>query len=196
MRLFTAALMLSVFSAAPALAQDESDTAFTGPSVTLIGGIEAAQWYGDAEAAGIYGGQLGYDWQSNGIVFGVEGEVSGGTSKNCTTIFRGVGAADEGCVKPGRDLYAGGRIGTVLGETALLYAKAGYSNVHETFELRDRASGSLRSSASGTIGGYRVGIGIEKRLGQTFLLRTEYRYSNYEGDYSRHQAVIGLGLRF
>ena len=196
MRRFTAALMLSVFGAAPAFAQDESDTAFAGPSVTLIGGIEAAQWYGDAKAAGIYGGQLGYDWQSNGIVFGIEGEATGGTGEHCTTIYYTAGGADRSCVKPGRDLYAGGRIGTVLGETTLLYAKAGYSNVHETVELRDRATGSIRSSAGGTIGGYRVGIGIEKRLGQTFLLKTEYRYSNYAGDYTRHQAVVGLGLRF
>jgi len=196
MRPFFAALMLSVLGAAPAFAQDESDTAFAGPSVTLIGGIEAAQWFGDAQAAAVYGGQLGYDWQSGGLVLGIEGEVSGGTSRNCTTIHYVAGGADRSCVEPGRDLYVGGRVGKVLGDTTLLYAKAGYSNVHQAFELRDQGTGSLRSSASDTIGGYRVGIGIEKQLGQIFLLKTEYRYSNYEGDYSRHQAVVGLGLRF
>ena len=196
MRRFIAAVTLSVLAAAPALAQENGDAAFAGLSVTAIGGIEADQSYGDAKAAGIYGGQLGYDWQSNGIVFGVEGEASDGTGEHCTTISYATGGADRSCAMSDRDLYAGGRIGTLLGETTLLYAKAGYSNVHQSFELRDVATGSLRSSAEGAIEGYRVGVGIEKRLGETFVLKTEYRYANYEGSHSRHQAVIGLGLRF
>jgi outer membrane immunogenic protein len=28
------------------------------------------------------------------------------------------------------------------------------------------------------------------------FVRAEYRYSNYENDFSRHQGVIGLGVRF
>lgn len=196
MRRFTAALMLSVLGAAPALAQEKSDAAFAGPSVTAIGGIEADQEYGDVEAAAVYGGQIGYDWQSESIVFGIEGEASGGTGEHCVTINYTAGGARRSCDKTGRDLYVGGRIGTVLGETTLLYAKVGYSNLRRSYETRDDMTGSLQSSFGETFGGVRVGVGIEKRLGETFLLKTEYRYANYEGSYSRHQAVIGLGLRF
>lgn len=190
MRLFTAAVMLSVLGAASALAQDASKDSFEGLSATLIGGVEAGQGYGDTQPAGVYGGQLGYDWQSDRLVLGIEGEVSGVTAKNCWTIYRNPGSAERFCVETGRDLYIGGRIGTTLGDTTLLYAKAGYSNIRQTYEIDDKAV------ATENVDGFRVGIGIEKRLGKNFLLKSEYRYSNYEGDYSRHQAVVGLGFRF
>lgn len=190
MRLFTAAILLSVLGAAPVLAQDASKDSFDGLSATLIGGIEGGQWYGDTQPAGVYGGQLGYDWQSDRLVLGIEGEVSGVTAKNCWTIYRSPSSAELSCIETGRDLYIGGRIGTTLGDTALLYAKAGYSNVRQTLEVQEKPI------ASDNVDGFRVGIGIEKRLGKNFLLKSEYRYSNYEHDYSRHQAVIGIGLRF
>jgi outer membrane immunogenic protein len=195
MRLFAAAIVLSAFCAAPALAQDKP---FEGPSVTAIGGIDVSQPYGDAKVGALYGGQFGYDWQSDDTVFGLEGEVGGTTARNCITIYHPAGAGDRSCEKPGRDLYIGGRVGRVLGDSTLLYAKAGYTNLRQTVDYRDGATGSTNPAYSGsaTSSGFRLGGGIEKRLGSNLTLKSEYRYSNYEGAYSRHQAVAGLGFRF
>jgi hypothetical protein len=89
-----------------------------------------------AEVGALYGGQLGYDWQSNNIVYGIEGEVIGATAKHCDTIHYRTGATDRSCVRHDRDFYVGGRIGAVLEETTLLYAKAGYTNAHDIFDYR------------------------------------------------------------
>jgi outer membrane immunogenic protein len=181
--------MLSALAAVPALAQDKP---FQGPSVTVIGGVDVGQSFDQAKAGVLYGGQLGYDWQSNNIVFGIEGEVTGATTKKCTSS----GGTISACQKADRDLYIGGRIGTVVGESTLLYAKAGYANGRQVFEIRDSATPSNNYSNGGTSDGIRVGAGIEKRIGKNLTAKTEYRYSNYGGDYSRHQGVVGLGFRF
>lgn len=195
MRLFAATLVLSALGVAPALAQGASDKPFEGSSVTAIGGIEASQVFGDAEIGALYGGQLGYDWQANNIVYGVEGEATGATARHCDTIHFGA-ATDQYCVKRDRDFYVGGRIGAVVGDSTLLYAKAGYANAHNIYDYRAGGTGSSSYSGSSTADGFRVGVGVEKRLGRSLTLKTEYRYSNYTGVYSRHQAVAGLGFRF
>jgi len=193
MRPFAAALMLSAFVAAPALAQDKP---FEGPSLTVIGGVDVSQSFGDAKVGALYGAQLGYDWQSNTMVFGLEGEVNGSTGRNCTAIHHSASPDDRYCDKPGRDLYLGGRIGTMLEESTLLYAKGGYTNLRRTFDYVAGGTGTASYSGGGTTDGFRVGAGIEKRLASSLTLKAEYRYSNYEGGYSRHQAVVGLGIRF
>ncbi|MFA6112568.1 MAG: outer membrane beta-barrel protein [Sphingomonas sp.] len=193
MRLFAAAITLSGFVAGPALAQDKP---FEGASVTVIGGVEVSQSFGDAKVGALYGGQLGYDWQSDHIVFGLEGEVTGATATDCTTYYYPGGANARSCEKPGRDLYVGGRVGTVLGESTLLYAKGGYTNLRRAFDYTSGGSGPASYSGSGTTDGFRVGLGVEKRLESGLTLKTEYRYSNHEGPYSSHQAVVGLGYRF
>ena len=197
MRLFAAAFMLFACWDGPALAQETHDKSFQGPSVTAIGGVDIGQWYDGAQAGALYGGQLGYDWQSNGLLLGVEGEAAAGpTPRHCITIYQVNGADDRACVKPKHDLYVGGRIGAVLGESTLFYAKAGYTNARQIFDYRAGGSGSPSYVGSGTTNGFRLGAGVEKHLGEKMSLKTEYRYSNYEGSYSRHQAVIGLGFRF
>ena len=40
------------------------------------------------------------------------------------------------------------------------------------------------------------GIGAQFGLNRNLYLGGKYRYSNYEADFSRHQVVGTLGLRF
>ena len=115
MRLITAAIILSVFGTTDALAQDVPEKRFEGPSLTVIGGVDGSVSLGDFEAGALYGGQAGYDWQSGKTVFGVEGEVTGATGSQCFNVYQTGGGVDRACMRRGRDFYAGGRIGTVLG---------------------------------------------------------------------------------
>ena len=115
--------------------------------------------------------------QSGNIVYGVELEATESTGKLSTAV---------GNIEVGRDLYAGGRLGYVLGDSTLLYAKAGYTNA--------RSSSPGLGGANGD--GVRVGAGLEFKLSENTFARGEYRYSNYEDGVSRNQGLIGLGVKF
>ncbi|MET0375678.1 MAG: porin family protein, partial [Rhizorhabdus sp.] len=42
--------------------------------------------------------------------------------------------------------------------------------------------------------GYRLGAGAEVKLGKSAYTKIEYRFSDYEGGYERHQVIGGIGL--
>lgn len=170
--IFAAAAAVAI--ATPAFAQD--DTAFAGPRAEVITGYDSVD--SNSNGAGtldgvIYGGALGYDIQNGNIVLGFEGEVADSTAK-------AHGLETE------RDLYLGLRVGAVVGGKALAYVKAGYTN----------ASLGLDGFGTETGDGVRVGAGVEYKLGGRLFAKGEYRYSNYEADFERHQFVAGIGIRF
>lgn len=190
MRLIAASLLLSAL-ATPALAQD-TDKPFEGASVTAITGVDVGSQIGDAKAGFMYGGQVGYDLQRGRTVFGVEGELTDATTKKCynSPSFGSCGSAS-------RDLYVGGRIGRVVGTSTLIYAKAGYTNARSEYTYYDATTTpTTLGSGSGKSDGIRGGVGVEQKVGKNVALKAEYRYSNYEGTYSRNQGVVGLGFRF
>ncbi|MFB0875040.1 MULTISPECIES: outer membrane protein [unclassified Sphingobium] len=164
--------------ATPAFAQD--DATFTGPRAEVLVGYDKL----DTNGSGLgnpdgllYGIGLGYDFQSGGAVFGIEGEVSDSTANV------DVGGVD---VDAARDLYVGARAGFLISPVALAYVKAGYTNARIKTEGFGGDNGD----------GVRVGAGLEYKLGGQLFVKGEYRYSNYEADVERHQIVGGLGIRF
>ena len=164
--------------ASPAMAQETGD--FSGVKATAIAGYDNI----DTGIAGVdnvegflYGGTLGYDIQSGSVVYGAELEATESTGHISNVAGR---------VEAGRDLYAGGRLGFVMGDSTLLYAKAGYTNA--------RISSPGLGGENGD--GVRVGAGIEYKLSDNMFTRAEYRYSNYEAGVSRNQGLISLGMKF
>ncbi|AMO71983.1 outer membrane protein [Sphingorhabdus sp. M41] len=164
--------------ASPVLAQNNTD--FSGVKATAIAGYDNI----DLDIVGVdnvdgflYGGSLGYDFQAGNIVYGVELEATESTGKISNTAGR---------IEVGRDLYAGGRLGYVVGGSTLLYTKAGYTNA--------RSSSPGLGGANGD--GVRVGAGVEFNLSEKVFARGEYRYSNYEDGVSRNQGLVGLGVKF
>lgn len=182
-KLIFAALAASVAIAAPAFAQDAPTSSFAGPRIEAIGGWDRVQGQGSHDDGALYGVGAGYDVQRGNIVFGVEGEASDSTQRER------LGGITE---HASRDLYVGGRIGTVVGGNNLLYAKAGYTNAR--YAVSDTSSGT--DFAHGNLDGARVGVGIEHKLNDRAFVKTEYRYSNYEQGVSRNQVVAGVGFRF
>lgn len=185
MRIVYAAAVLAAATAMPAFAQGAAPApTFSGGHVELVGGYDRLNANGEGASGATFGIAGGYDFRNNGgTVFGIEAEASESTTDDCTNV----GAAI--CAEAGRDLYLGGRVGMVVSESALLYAKAGYSNARLTLE-------TAGASASTNLDGIRGGVGIEWATGTPLVVRAEYRYTNYESDFSRHQAVLGLGMRF
>lgn len=169
--LYVAVAAAAALAATPAFAQD-NPPAFNGAHIDAMVGIDQIRGGGDHETGVAFGIAAGYDIRKNNAVFGVELEAADST------------ISDSG-VSANRDLYAGLRVGAVISENALLYAKAGYTNARASF------------AGTGTnFDGIRAGAGIEWAVGRHLSIRGEYRYSNYEDGLSRHQGVMGLGYRF
>lgn len=164
--------------ASPAMAQEKGD--FSGVKATAIAGYDNI----DLDIAGVdnvegflYGGSLGYDIQSGNVVYGAEVEATESTGKISNTVGR---------IDAGRDLYAGARLGFVVGDSALIYTKAGYTNARVSYPGLGGENGD----------GVRVGAGVEYKLSDNMFARGEYRYSNYEDGISRNQGLVSLGMKF
>jgi outer membrane immunogenic protein len=185
--------VLFAVSAVPAAAQDSAP--FSGLRVEGVVGYDAADVEGENSDGVTYGAQVGYDVRSGNAVFGVEGEATDSTVDECVNDVTVVG--DELCVGAGRDLYVGGRVGAAVSENVLLYGKAGYTNARVGLDYDDgTADDALDFEEGENLDGARVGGGVEVALGPNSYAKTEYRYSNYEQGFDRHQVVAGFGFRF
>lgn len=195
MRIFAKALILpAVLIAVPAAAQDAEP--FTGPSIVALGGVDHSSGGATDPTGFVYGGAVTYDLGSGNLRYGVEAEVTGTTTGGCVNSTAGSVSASH-CYDMGRDLYAGARIGAVVAPNLMVYGKAGYTNARVSGSFDNLATPAKPDTAyADNSGGYRVGGGLELDLGK-FLVRTEYRYSDYSGIAGhRHQGTVGLGLRF
>lgn len=194
MRKYLLAALLAGAAAAPAMAQDAAP--FSGARVEGVVGYDRADVEGEGSDGVTYGAQVGYDFQSrSGAVFGVEAEATESTVDECIDNFAVAG--DELCVEAGRDLYVGGRVGAAVSPNVLVYGKAGYTNARIRSDYEDGTAGTALDFENGeNLDGARVGAGLEFALGPNSYAKTEYRYSNYEQGFDRHQVVAGFGFRF
>lgn len=190
MRILVLATLLASAAAAPAMAQDAAP--FTGPRVEALVGWDRVQADGHDDDIG-YGIAAGYDAQIGKAVIGGEVEYSDSNNKTCDDGAKTV-ADPRLCLKAGRDLYVGGRVGTTVGANTLLYAKAGYTNADAKFTSDDGTDEV--TLAKNHLDGVRVGAGVEQKIGGKAYVKGEYRYSNYEQGVERHQVLGGVGIRF
>jgi outer membrane immunogenic protein len=195
-KILIVAALLSGAMATPALAQDDQPRG--GFHVGAIVGYDSVQGDVDGSEGVTYGLTAGYDFAvGNNFVVGPEVELSSSSVDECESgVTR---AGDLLCLEAGRDIYVGARFGTRVGpnRNILLYAGGGYTNA----EFRATYDANL----AGTTGdfditdeadGFRLKAGAEFDIFRNAYVRAEYRYSNYDGDFDRHQAVAGFGLRF
>lgn len=183
MRILALSALALATLATPALAQSDNasaDESVSGFKILAIGGLDSVDDGTTRDSGAVYGGSLGYDFQTGHLVIGAEVEGTMASTKDC------VGTV---CVEAGRDLYAGGRIGFPVAHNTLLYVKGGYTNA--------RINGTVNGNTvtSEDLDGVRAGAGLEADVGR-MVVRVEYRYSNYEQDVTRHQGVVGIGIRF
>lgn len=217
---FVAALTCAAISA-PAAAQEEKE--FQGPRAeVLVGydrfdaGLDGYDDGGNAEDV-FYGAAIGYDFQSVGIVFGIEGEIaSSGNGESVDVVETIDGVVYDGTIslEDGVNLYGGARVGVPAGDTGLLYFKAGFAHTNLDLDLEGTVDGVAGSdSADISFSGLRIGGGYEYSFGGAFA-KLEYRYTSYSDgdvkydgesfdanafgdiDLERHQVVAGVGFRF
>jgi outer membrane immunogenic protein len=219
-----AALVAGVV-ASPAWAQDEEEH-FEGPRVEALFGYDQAKagleatddFDGDAEDI-FYGAAIGYDFQSDMLMYGVEAEIAGsGLSyeESFTDLdFDGLLLSGTARVDSATEYYVGARAGFVGGRSAF-YVKAGYAMSGIDIDLDGTVDGVQDSlNADIDLDGLRLGVGYEYKMGDRVFIKTEYRYTDYSGanieaagqsveigdifedvNLERHQVVVGVGLRF
>jgi outer membrane immunogenic protein len=189
-----AAALLTATVATPAFAQ-EAAADLSGFRVEALGGYETTDVDDEGTDGIAYGVGVGYDIQAGGAVFGVEAEAMDSTIDEC--VSGAVIATDSLCAKFGRDLYVGGRIGAAIGTSSLVYAKAGYTNARIGVDYDDGIAGTTGDfNLNDDLDGVRVGGGVQFGLGTSAYAKAEYRYSNYQDGFEKHQGLIGLGFRF
>ena len=149
-------------------------------SLTLATPAFAADFVGPRIGATV--GIAGDDpFDSDGQTFGLEAgfDVALGT-----TGIAGVQVEyqDDFDNDLGHELAATARVGSKVGENALVYVSGGYSR----FDL-----------GAFNLDGARVGLGAEFALGTSGAhLKVEQRYANYEMGAELFQTVVGVGFRF
>ena len=137
----------------------------------------------------VFGLGAGYDFAvGTGTSIGLDVEATESTGD--IDIVDGTDSAE---ISIGRDLYVGGRFTFAAGSNANVYLKAGYTNARIRATVDD-GTGVISDAANAD--GIRGGIGVQVGVGGNAYVGGEYRYSNYEADFSRHQAVATLGFRF
>lgn len=192
MRKFIFAALVAGTAATPAFAQDAPAGGFR---IEALGGYESQEVEGDSTDGIVYGLGLGYDIQTGGGLFGIEAEATESNTDQCVANVDLAG--DELCGKFGRDLYVGARFGANVAGNTVLYGKAGYTNARIRLTYQDGTLATAPDFDEGTnLDGIRAGAGLQFGLGTGSYAKVEYRYSNYEGGFQKHQGVVGVGFNF
>ena len=187
-----------------ALVAGAAFAAFATPASAEVSGgrIEAVVGW-DHASVGLDDFGFNDDINSDGIVFGIGAGYDFGLSPTSsigidveatesTADLDFTDGTDSAELAVGRDLYVGGRMTFAVSPSANVYVKAGYTNARVRAELEE---GATVTSESANADGIRAGLGAQFAIGTNAYIGGEYRYSNYEADFSRHQAVLTLGFR-
>ena len=169
MRIALAAAVAAIAIAAPAFAQDAAP--FTGARIGATLGWDTAHGHDGFT----YGGSIGYDKAiAPKITLGAEATFEDSTAKG------------DG-IRASRDLAISGRLGYVLTPKLLGFAKVGYDTTR--FDIAGVGHDNLE--------GVRYGAGLEYAVTPRTYISTEYRRTEYEGNFGGRDAVIaGVGVRF
>jgi outer membrane immunogenic protein len=132
--------------------------------------------FGVDGTGGLFGVNVGYNYQMGAIVLGLEADIAGSTLNNTSnalgvagTFFTSSKLTSLGTVR--------GRIGYTF-DRALLYATGGfaYGHVENTFNFPIDPNSTSGLSTSGTKTGWTVGGGLEYAITNNWTVRAEGLY--------------------
>lgn len=168
----------------------------------------------DEDNGAAYGVEIGYDLQiGDSFIVGAYGGIDLSDSNICVELIED----DLSCTELGRTFTAGLRAGVPIGRNSLIYAKGGYSTGKldltydpDITDNGDEGPGEIAASSEKR-DGYHLGAGVEIGVTSSIYAKVEYVYIDFgggsnlldeESDLSsdvqldRHQALVGLGIRF
>ena len=157
-KIMIVAALGAAVAATPALADD-----FSGVRGELTVGFDDAVHAHNTQDV-TYGANVGVDakvWDD--VILGVEANID-----NVFGDHRSVGAS--------------ARVGYIVDDAVLLYAKAGYAN--------------WKDATSQKLDGLRVGAGFEVPVAGPVYAGAEYTYTDFEKGVGKHGARVKVGVRF
>jgi outer membrane immunogenic protein len=146
---------------------------------------------------GVFGGQLGYNWQTANWVFGIETDAQWTGQKGSTTVLCAVAGCFPTAVAAGTGVSAGitdklewfgtfrGRGGVLVTPSVLLYATGGlaYGSVKTDLGLAGFTATGIPVAVGGSVSsdkfGWTVGAGIEAMFAGNWSGKIEYLYVDF-----------------
>jgi len=149
-------------------------------NTTLFGDLSPGQGFRQRGSGFFGGGQMGYNWQANNYVFGLEGTVSGLNAKG--NVLNSVFGARDDQFSWRADWMATvtGRFGYAVTNN-LFYVKGGYAGVNNRLSVVDVVGVATGSGAQNQWhNGWTVGAGWEYGITQNWIVGLEYDYAGFE----------------
>jgi outer membrane immunogenic protein len=134
--------------------------------------------FGSGNSNGVFigGGQLGYNWQINYFVLGIEAEFDGAANNNNTGTVFIPGAGTIQVTSNNRWITTvAGRFGVTNGPW-LFYGKAGGGWVGSDFTITNLTTGASITGSNNSNGGWLVGAGIEWAFAPNWSAKLEYDF--------------------
>ena len=138
------------------------------------------------------GGFAGYNFQSGGLVYGLEGDVN----------YNGIRGSRAGTTsRSGIDGSLRARFGYAITDNVLIYGTGGGA-------IERRTISDAAGSDTNAMFGYTVGAGVDALLTQNIFGRVEYRFTDYgsrtfntgSGPQSvntyNNKVTVGMGVKF
>ena len=137
-------------------------------------------------SGGLFGGQLGYRWQTGGWVFGLEAQGDWADLSNTRTSLI-VPAFSTRVSTDAIGLFTG-QIGYAW-NAALFYVKGGAAVTSNNFDILTTLGGATVASASATRWGAAVGVGFEYGFAPNWSFGVEYDHL-FMGDANNSFSVV------
>lgn len=167
-------------------------TAHAQAYVQVQGGLDSVSVLDGSSEGVSYGAAVGYSVPLNDAFFaGAEVSFDDSTTKEC--VSNTLIAGDRTCIRSGRDIAVLARVGSQLGDRSQVYVLGGYANARLNASYNDGVS---RESEGTNLDGFRLGTGLQLDFTDNLFSKVEYRYSNYQDGFSRHNGVVALGVKF
>lgn len=157
-------------------------------------------WTGNGiyKDAGLVGGVLGYNWQVNQFVFGLEGDAAavlgGNRAYAYNDNFGGVVTVYNNTLNSNYAAAIRGRLGFAAWERALLYVAGGvaFGDVKVGYDNGVLLPTSYTTSRTG----WTIGAGVDYAFTPNWITRIEYRYVDLgTGGYYNYGTFVNDGIR-
>jgi outer membrane immunogenic protein len=125
---------------------------------------------------GMFGGQVGFNWQTGAFVFGIEGSGDWASLTGTNPSLQAPLTTNRS--KVDAIWTATGRVGYAF-DAALLYVKGGGAWVSDKYDNFTTVSGAANASASETRNGWTIGGGIEWGFAQNWSVAVEYAHYDF-----------------